>query len=236
MGCEKWHGAGGAHVRTPTRATIVNPARLDFVRANDVCIQCHSQGQPLRNPIEGKYYDWPVGYQPGDRLSDYWRLEEFKLGTESFTHFADGSAHKNRMQGNDFVQSVMYAKGVRCSSCHDPHGTGNNADLIRPAATLCTTCHNPQSPNGPRGTPEEHSHHPAGSSGAQYTGCHMPAIAQTIASMNVRSHTFRFLPPTLTETSGVPNSCTTCHTDRTPEWAREELLRWGNVSPWRVAP
>ena len=34
-------------------------------RANDTCIQCHSQGQPLANPIEGKYYDWPVGFHVG---------------------------------------------------------------------------------------------------------------------------------------------------------------------------
>ena len=27
-------------------------------------------------------------------------------------HFADGTAHKNRMQGNDFVQSLMYRRGV----------------------------------------------------------------------------------------------------------------------------
>ena len=46
-----------------TRANIVNPARLDYVQANDTCIQCHSQGRPLNNPIEGKYYDWPVGYR-----------------------------------------------------------------------------------------------------------------------------------------------------------------------------
>jgi len=30
-----------------------------------------------------------------------------KLGETTFTHFPDGTAHKNRMQGNDFVQSVM---------------------------------------------------------------------------------------------------------------------------------
>ena len=33
--------------RKPSRDNIVNPARLDSVRANDVCIQCHSQGQPI---------------------------------------------------------------------------------------------------------------------------------------------------------------------------------------------
>ena len=37
------------------------------------------------------------------------------------------------MQGNDFVQSVMYTRGVTCSSCHDVHGTRHNADLIKPA-------------------------------------------------------------------------------------------------------
>ena len=37
------------------------------------------------------------------------------------------------MQGNDFVQSLMYTRGVTCFSCHDVHGTANNADLIKPA-------------------------------------------------------------------------------------------------------
>ena len=56
-----WSGA-----RSPTFATnIVNPARLDTVQATNVCIQCHSQGQPLSNPIDGKYYDWPVGFTSG---------------------------------------------------------------------------------------------------------------------------------------------------------------------------
>ena len=65
------------------RATnIVNPARLDSVHANDICIQCHSQGQPLTNPIEGRYYDWPVGFHAGLDLKDFWQLEEHKLGRD----------------------------------------------------------------------------------------------------------------------------------------------------------
>jgi len=43
---------------------------LDYVSASDTCIQCHSQGRPLTNPIEGKYYDWPVGYHVGLNLRD----------------------------------------------------------------------------------------------------------------------------------------------------------------------
>ena len=75
VGCEKCHGPGSDHVAHPTKANIVNPTRLDFVRANDTCIQCHSQGQPLANPIYGKLYDWPVGFEVGERLADFWKLE-----------------------------------------------------------------------------------------------------------------------------------------------------------------
>src|SRR5262245_28010858 len=57
VGCERCHGPGSAHVANPGPLNIVNPAKLDFVRANDTCIQCHSQGQPLKNPIEGQYFD-----------------------------------------------------------------------------------------------------------------------------------------------------------------------------------
>ena len=49
-----------------------------------------------------------MGYHAGLNLADFWKLEPHKLGETSFTHFPDGTAHKNRMQGNDFVQSLMY--------------------------------------------------------------------------------------------------------------------------------
>src|SRR5437016_3729835 len=107
VGCERCHGPGSEHVRRPSLANIVNPARLDYVHANDVCIQCHSQGRPLENPIKGTYYDWPVGFNVSVDLKDFWQLEDHKLGGTTFTHFADGTAHKNRMQGNDFLTSVM---------------------------------------------------------------------------------------------------------------------------------
>jgi len=205
------------------------------VRATDTCIQCHSQGQPLSNPIEGKYYDWPVGFNQGQNLRDFWKLEEHKLGETNFMHFADGTAHKNRMQGNDFVQSQMYKNGVTCFSCHDVHGTGNNADLLKPSGQICLTCHNPNSPNGPRGaTIEQHTHHAAGSPGSDCVNCHMPKIEQTLADVNVRSHTFKFITPELTDQFKIPNPCLSCHANQTTAWVRETMKGWSNVSPWRV--
>jgi len=236
VGCEQCHGPGVAHARKPSRDTVVNPARLSSTRATDACIPCHSQGKPLTNPIAGRYFDWPVGFDVTRNLGDFWELEEHKLGETAFTHFADGTAHKNRMQGNDYVQSSMYTHGVTCSSCHDPHGSAYNADLLKPATTLCLSCHGPNSPNGPHAaTIERHTHHKAGSAGSECVNCHMPKIEQTIADVNVRSHTFKFIPPSMTDKFRIPNPCTTCHNGKSTAWATEELRKWPDVSHWRVA-
>ena len=61
-------------------------------------------------------------------------------------------------------------------------------------------------------------------------------IAWTVGTVNVRSHTFKFVSPEDTERYGVPNPCTACHTDETDEWAIAELRKWPHVSSWRVAP
>jgi predicted CXXCH cytochrome family protein len=235
VGCERCHGPGSAHMDHPVRDTILNPARFDYVHANDTCIQCHSQGRPLKNPIDGKYYDWPVGFHVGLNLADFWRLEEHKLGETTFTHFADGTAHKNRMQGNDFVQSLMYARGVSCFSCHDPHGTDNPGIVRERGNVLCLTCHGPKTQNGPHAASiEQHTHHARDSAGSECISCHMPKIAETINDVYVRSHTFRFVWPTETETLKIPNACNLCHTDKTTGWATTALRSWTDRSPWRA--
>jgi predicted CXXCH cytochrome family protein len=236
VGCEKCHGPGEAHAKKPVRDNILNPARFDYVDASDTCIQCHSQGQPLKNPIQGKYYDWPVGFDVGKHLKDYWKLEEHKLGETTFTHFPDGTAHKNRMQGNDFVSSLMYARGVTCSSCHDPHGTKNVTMVRKPGNALCLDCHGPNAQAGPHApTIEAHTHHQSGSAGNECIACHMPKIAQTIADQNVRSHTFHFVTPDDTESLKIPNACNVCHTDKSVEWAKTALESWPDRSPWRMS-
>jgi predicted CXXCH cytochrome family protein len=235
VGCERCHGPGGEHVEHPSRGNILNPARMDYVHANDTCIQCHSQGRPLTDPIEGQHYDWPVGYHLGLNLQDFWQLEEHTLGAGTFTHFADGTAHKNRMQGNDFVQSVMYRRGVTCFSCHDVHGTDNYAQLRKPVDKLCLDCHGPMSLNGPRtATLEEHTHHKDGTPGSQCVACHMPKIETTIADVKVRAHTFAFITPAMTDKYKIPNPCITCHADKSSAWATAALRRWPERSPWRA--
>ncbi len=236
VGCERCHGPGGDHAEHPTRANILSAARMNSVDASDGCIACHSQGRPLANPIEGKYYDWPVGYHVGLKLKDFWQLEDHTLGETTFLHFADGTAHKNRMQGNDYVQSLMYRRGVSCSSCHDTHDTENYAQLRKPANKLCLDCHGPMSPNGPRAaTLAEHTHHKDGSAGSECIACHMPKIeTEGVPGSFVRAHTFGFIAPAMTDKYKIPNACTSCHTEKSPAWATEALRAWPDHSPWRA--
>ncbi len=238
VGCERCHGPGSEHVQNPAQylTNIINPARLDYVDANDVCIQCHVQGRPLHNPINGQYYDWPVGFHVGLHLEDYWRLEQHRLGVTDFYYFADGTAHKNRMQGNDYVQSLMYRHGVTCFSCHDVHGTDNYAELIKPASSnqMCLECHNPGSPNGPyTATIEEHTHHKPGGPDSECVSCHMPKFEKEgVPGAFVHAHTFRFITPAMTEKYGIPNPCISCHQDKSNQWATKWLAQW--YSPWRM--
>ncbi len=235
VGCESCHGAGSEHAAHPLRTNIINPARLGYVAANDTCIRCHSQGRPLANPIDGKNYDWPVGFHMGLNLSDFWALETYKPGETSFTQFPDGTSHKNRMQGNDFVQSLMYTRGVTCFSCHDPHGNDNVSMLRATGNSLCLTCHGPNAQTGPfAASIEAHTHHKPDSAGSLCVSCHMPAIEETLGTVKVHAHTFRFITPTETQTLEIPNACNLCHADKTPAWASDILKSWKDRSPWRM--
>lgn len=236
VGCERCHGPGSEHIAHPSRENILNPAELDAVAGSDTCISCHSQGQPLSNPIEGKLYDWPVGYRIGLKLQNYWKLEDCTLGQTTFYYFPDCTAHKNRMQGNDFVQSVMYRHGITCSSCHDAHGTANYAQLRKPASQICLDCHGPSSPNGPHtANLEEHTHHKDGSPGSECVSCHMPAIqTEGVPGAFVHAHTFRFISPSLTDKYDIPNPCTSCHKEKSTAWAEDAMSHWPERSPWSL--
>jgi hypothetical protein len=108
--------------------------------------------------------------------------------------------------------------------------------LIKPVGEVCLTCHGPNTQNGPHApTIEAHTHHTAGSPGSECVACHMPKIEQTIADVNVRAHTFKFITPAQSAAMKMPNACNLCHTDKTPAWATAALKGWGDRSPWRVA-
>jgi hypothetical protein len=83
---------------------------------------------------------------------------------------------------------------------------------------------------GPHMPIAEHTHHAATS-----IACHMPQIEVTRGDNFVAAHSFRFISPQLTTQFAIPNPCNSCHADKSPDWALEQLRSWQTVSPWRLA-
>ncbi|MEI6234519.1 MAG: cytochrome c3 family protein [Planctomycetota bacterium] len=224
ISCEACHGPGKTHSATPKIDNIVNPTRLTTERSMDVCLQCHLAGKP-----EGNEYAWPVGYQAGMELSKFWKPTVFEEGKTSAELWSNGTAHKNRVQGNTFQKSVMHGSGIQCSTCHESHGALNKSSTVKRADTnaLCMTCHGPGKTQGPTyKSITEHTGHAPLSTGSQCIECHMPKTGSNAGLGEARNHTFDFISPSVTIKTGNPNSCNGCHADKTPDWALTEAKKW----------
>jgi predicted CXXCH cytochrome family protein len=224
ISCEACHGPGKAHAEKPTIENVVNPARLDLDRSMEVCLVCHQAGKPA-----GTEYAWAVGYQPGMELSKFWQPFMPEQGKESNELWPNGSAHKNRVQGNTFKQAVMEHKGIQCSVCHDAHGSRHQSMTVKSAETnaLCFTCHGPDKPAGLNYAKlSDHTHHADTSTGSRCIECHMPKTGANAVAFEARNHTFKFISPADTLQYGVPNSCNICHADKSPDWALALVNEW----------
>jgi len=131
-------------------------------------------------------------------------------------YFADGQIREEVYEWGSFLQSRMYAAGVTCTDCHDPH----RGDVLAEGNALCARCHLPAKFD----TPEHHFHEP-GSAGAQCVECHMPARTYMVVDPR-RDHGLRVPRPDLSVRLGTPNACNGCHADRSAEWASAAAAKW----------
>jgi Flp pilus assembly protein TadD len=127
----------------------------------------------------------------------------------------DGQIKEEVYEYQSFLQSKMYAAGVTCSDCHEPHRLKVSADNA-----VCARCHLPARFN----TRAHHFHEP-GSAGAQCVACHMPARLYMVVDSR-RDHSFRVPRPDLSLKLGTPNACSGCHADRPLEWAAGVAEKW----------
>ncbi|MDX1390476.1 MAG: tetratricopeptide repeat protein, partial [Acidobacteriota bacterium] len=151
-------------------------------------------------------------YRHGEPLTQTHRVALLEEGL----YFADGQIRDEVYVYGSFLQSRMYRHGVTCSDCHDPH----DLEVYGSPDTACGRCHLQSKFDTP-----DHHHHPQGSRGASCVECHMPARDYMVVDPR-RDHSFRNPRPDLTVKLGVPNACTGCHADRSPEWAADHAARW----------
>lgn len=223
VGCEACHGPGSAHAdwaetyetsqEAPPPAHGFTVDMSDPAQMIEQCATCHSRREPYTdgNPI------------PGTPYHDTYNLSLLREGA----YEADGQILDEVYVYGSFLQSKMYAEGVSCSTCHLPH----EAELITEGNAVCTQCHspagNPEFPSLPLKVFDgpEHTHHPAGSAGAQCKNCHM--VERVYMGNDWRTdHSFRIPRPDLDAETGAPDACTTCHEDQSPEWAAAKLEEW----------
>jgi predicted CXXCH cytochrome family protein len=133
---------------------------------------------------------------------------------------ADGQMHDEVFNDQAFKQSLMYAKGVVCSDCHDPH----SAQLKAPGAQVCSQCHQPERFAGP-----SHTGHAQSAGSPDCIACHMPARTYMVVDQR-HDHSFRIPRPDISARLGTPNTCNACHADKSAEWAAAAVTRWHGLA------
>ena len=176
------------------------------LREIEVCAQCHSRRGQIAE-----------GYRAGTPLLDYY----FPALLTSPLYHADGQQQGEVYNWASFLQSRMYAKGVTCSDCHEPH-TGK---LRLEGNALCSSCHL----SSKYDSTEHHHHSPAGP-GAACVSCHMPAATYMVVDPR-RDHSLRVPRPDLSATLGTPNACNGCHVNRAAGWAAARVEAWFGRDP-----
>jgi tetratricopeptide (TPR) repeat protein len=115
-----------------------------------------------------------------------------------------------------FKQSKMFAAGVTCSNCHDPH----SGKLRIAGEGVCLQCHASEVYVG-----SKHSRHQKKDAGPNCVSCHMPARTYMVIDTR-HDHGLRVPRPDLSVKYGTPNACTDCHTDKPAQWAADAVDRW----------
>jgi predicted CXXCH cytochrome family protein len=231
VGCEACHGPASRHINWANKAagwrdfgdsrgltvalderrgitwiaTATGSATRSAPRVEDreigTCAHCHAR--------RGQYAD---DIHAGDNWLDAFRPALLDPGL----YHADGQQRDEVYTWGSFVQSRMYAAGVTCADCHDPH----SGQLRAPGNAVCAQCHLPAIFDT-----TVHHHHSPDSPGAQCTSCHMPATTYMIVDPR-RDHSLRIPRPDRSVTIGTPNACNDCHRDREPQWAADAIRGW----------
>ncbi len=220
VGCEACHGPGSAHLEWTTGKALddglgafgfpINLGRGQTEADIQQCAGCHSRREALEdgNPV------------PGTPFHDAYNLAVLRPGA----YHPDGQILDEVYVYGSFLQSRMYAEGVGCMDCHDPH----RAEVKAEGNGLCTQCHSPAGNSefptlrlASYDTPEHH-HHAENSDGSQCKNCHM--IERVYMGVDGRhDHSFRIPRPDLG--LGV-DACTDCHAEEGQPWAAQQISDW----------
>jgi tetratricopeptide (TPR) repeat protein len=212
INCETCHGPAGEHVKAARALPKGQPMKdlklLSFRsfsndQVNSACGNCHAKMYPLS-----------TSFTPGDQFYDHYGL----VTLEHPDFYADGRDLGENFTYTSWRLSPCLKSGtLNCVTCHTSSGRYRFKGEL--ANNACMPCHDQQVKDA-----AGHSHHKAGTEGAQCVSCHMP---KTEFARMVRSdHSMRPPMPAATLAFGSPNACNLCHTNKDARWADKEVRDW----------
>jgi hypothetical protein len=175
VGCESCHGPALNHTRTGSTEFITSLKSLSPERHEMVCESCHTSG--LDNTGD---YHFPVGYRPGDDLTEYFSGLTPKPGQSPENFHGDESYEDRRRQWNFLKDRFLLASGLTCDYCQNfrEFKTKNNSEFMS-HDEYCLTCHT-----------DRHDH-PEESPGTNCTVCHQPTRTAS-GTLSIHDHKFIF--------------------------------------------
>ena len=136
-------------------------------------------------------------------------------------YWTDGQIRDEVYEWGSFVQSKMFAAGVTCADCHDPHSLG----LRRSGNDVCA-----HATRAPSTTPHRTRTTRTAAPGAACVACHMPTT--TYMQIDARhDHSLRVPRPDLAASLGTPNACAACHAKKSAQWAADAIKAWTGRAP-----
>src|SRR5262249_7601684 len=131
-------------------------------------------------------------------------------------YHADGQMLDEVYNYGSFKQSRMFAAGVTCGDCHEPH----SAKLRAPGDGVCMQCHAPA-----KYAAATHHRHEAANPPLACASCHMPTRTYMVVDRR-HDHSFRIPRPDLSVRLNTPNACNDCHADKPAQWAAAAIEGW----------
>jgi len=237
VGCETCHGQGSRHLAwararkswwpfgkhdDPTMGLAVRFGERDGVTWN----HDPKTGEPersiapaiLRKEVEtcgfchARRSEFSEDWVPGRWLSNTHVVAPLAHGL----YEADGQMLDEVYNYGPFKQGRMFAAGVTCSDCHEPH----SGRLRASGDGVCLQCH-----ASDKYETAAHHHHDGVNPQITCASCHMPVRTYMIVDRR-HDHSFRIPRPDLSVKLGTPNACNDCHANKSADWAAAAIEQW----------